>query len=53
MFEVNVKNVMKKGREGKGRRGPARVWGFDWQENATMNTKSKCNIIFSSFQILF
>ena len=29
MFDVNVKNVTKKGREGKGRRGPARVWGFD------------------------
>ena len=30
MFEVDVKNVMKKGREGKGREGgPARVWGFD------------------------
>ena len=26
MFEVDVKNVMD---EGKGRRGPARVWGSD------------------------
>ena len=29
MFEVDVKNMMeKKGR--RGRRGPARVWGFDY-----------------------
>ena len=29
MFEVDVKNVMEGRRGGEGRRGPARVWGFD------------------------
>ena len=30
MFEVDVKkNVTEEGREGKARRGPARVWGPD------------------------
>ena len=27
MFEVNVKNVRREGKKG---RGPARVWGSDW-----------------------
>ena len=31
MFEVDVKNVTEEGRRGgEGRRGPARVWGSDW-----------------------
>ena len=29
MFEVDVKNVTEKGRRGRRRMGPARVWGSD------------------------
>ena len=37
MFKVDVKNVTKGRREGKGR-GPAWVWGFD-VENVENNSK--------------
>ena len=46
MFEVNVKNMMEEWRRGGGeegrrrRRGPARVWGSDFQNLTLMDPKT-------------
>ena len=39
MFEVDVKNVTE---EKKGRRGPARVWGSDYQKQHSLNILQLC-----------
>ena len=42
MFEVDVKNVMEK--EGRRRRGPARIWGSDYNKFDKHDCHSKNNL---------